>query len=449
MQNPNSSNFSSDSNSKNNCNIPKEIFAQVNEIKNMLSHCGSFDCDGSFYYENILNKIKENNLLKEALKNDNDICNVIKKGVLKEVRNLEASKYYIISNLLKELELNQSDIEIINNLIAKEFAKVANNYLQIAKYFSSDINGVILEVQQGLRYGENPHQKATFYKTIDAKDCSWKQLQGKELSYNNLLDFDAAFNVVNALPTNEPAVAIVKHLNPCGAACGKTLLEALVRARAGDTRSHFGGIIAFNQKVDKEAALAVIDDFTEIVVAPSYDEEALKVFENKKNLRVLTLDFEKKVKTELRSVQGGYLLQDVDKGAHDLNEATFTSDILPTEKQMEDLSFAWALCPYVKSNAIVLVKDKMLIGTGAGQMSRIDSVEIALWKARTHHHDPDGAVAASDAFFPFTDCVEVLAANGIKAIIVPKGAKRDEEVVQKAKELGISLLFANERHFRH
>ncbi|MCB0335992.1 MAG: bifunctional phosphoribosylaminoimidazolecarboxamide formyltransferase/IMP cyclohydrolase, partial [Bdellovibrionales bacterium] len=244
-------------------------------------------------------------------------------------------------------------------------------------------------------------------------------------------------------------VAILKHLNPCGAAVAGTLTEALVGAKQGDPRSHFGGIIAANQEIDAACANEIAKDFTEIVVAPSYSTEAKDILAKKKNVRVIELDFDKPARREMRSVEGGMLIQEPDPGVSSIAQAELQTERALSEQEKIDLQLAWVLCAHLKSNAICLVSNGMLLASGAGQMSRIDAVEVALMKAETHGHSLEGAVAASDAFFPFPDCVEVLAAAGVQAIIVPGGSKGDDAVVSKAKELGISLLFAADRHFRH
>lgn len=359
-------------------------------------------------------------------------------------------------------------LKLRHRLATRVFAELANYNLQIARYFSNvdcedgeltpdtsnsfhmgEYEGVVLKRKQSLRYGENPAQSASFYSAIDKTDQSWQQLQGKELSYNNLLDFDAAFRMIPALPADTPAAVLVKHLNPCGAAFGKTLAQALQKAKECDPRSHFGGIIALNQCVDAEAAKEMTKDFCEIILAPEYTEEALQVLQAKKNVRVLKVDPQHATTTELRSIQSGVLLQTSDRGASAVQEAELVTSRKLSDEEGQDLQLAWNFCAHVKSNAITLAKDGRLISCGAGQMSRIDSLEVALLKCRTHNHDIRGAVAASDAFFPFYDCIEELAKNGVVAVIAPCGANRDEEVKAKAEELGISLLFVQDRHFRH
>lgn len=342
-------------------------------------------------------------------------------------------------------------------LAVKVFTQLAYDNLEIAKYFSglgseagfSSVSGIVLQQEQSLRYGENPHQKAVYYRAVGAPMRDWKQLHGKELSYNNLLDFDAAIRMMRMLPDDVPAAVIIKHLNPCGAAAGSSLLDALKKAKRCDPRSHFGGIIAFNSTVDRSVAEDVKEDFAEIVVAPGYEEDALEVLQRSKNLRIMTVNISDPGSYELRSSAGGYLVQQGDNEVSHLEELEVVSSRPPTPQELKDLQFAWLMCAHVKSNAITLAKDGMLIAVGAGQMSRIDSVELALAKAKRHEHDLKGAVAASDAFFPFTDSVETLAAHGITAIVAPSGAKRDADVVATANRLNVTLLFAPDRHFRH
>jgi phosphoribosylaminoimidazolecarboxamide formyltransferase/IMP cyclohydrolase len=366
------------------------------------------------------------------------------------------------------------------DLAVKVFSRVADYDLQIAKYFSNisfeavgesskvhvhsednfqlgGVSGVVLSQAQELRYGENPHQKAAFYRQVGNLNQSWRQLSGKELSYNNLLDFTAVLNLVRGFSAESsaesgpatPTAVIVKHLNPCGVASSYTLLEALKRAKRGDPRSHFGGVLAFNGCVTEDLANDIREDFAEIIVAPSYEPAALKILKTSKSLRIIEASIEPRNTIELRSVEGGYLMQQSDPGVSLVSSARVVSQVRPSAAQLLDLQFAWTVCAHVKSNAIVLVKDQMLLASGAGQMSRIDSVEVALLKSRTHDHNLQGAVAASDAFFPFPDSISTLADAGITAIIAPGGAKRDEDAIAEANKHNIALLFAEDRHFKH
>ena len=369
-----------------------------------------------------------------------------------------------------------SELKFRCELAAKVFSRVADYDLQIAKYFSNvsfeavgeasrvhvqrennfqlgAVSGVALVQAQELRYGENPHQKAAFYRPVGSIDQGWRQLWGKELSYNNLLDFTAVLNLVrgfNAEPDPAtPTAVIVKHLNPCGVASSYTLLEALKRAKRGDPRSHFGGVLAFNGDVTVEVANDIREDFAEIVVAPSYDPAALEILKTSKNLRIIEASIKARNMIELRSVEGGYLMQQGDPGVSLVSNARVVSQVRPSAPQLLDLQFAWTVCAHVKSNAIVLAKDQMLLATGAGQMSRIDSVEVALLKSKIHQHNLEGAVAASDAFFPFPDSIATLAHAGITAIIAPGGAKRDNDAITEANKHNVALLFAEDRHFKH
>lgn len=355
-------------------------------------------------------------------------------------------------------------------LASKVFTALADYNLAISRYLSAlsvkdqqliystnideeldlcNVEGFILKQYQSLRYGENPAQKAAYYLPYKVTDAPFEQLNGKALSYNNLLDFDAAFKMISSLPAEKPTAIIVKHLNPCGACVADNLTEALSGAKLGDPRSHFGGIIAFNAELDLETAKAVTKDFAEIVIAPAYCAEVLEVLRSKKNLRVIKVPLNNKPSIEMRTILGGMLYQSSDSKISAVSEARVATKREPLAKELSDLELAWRLCSHVKSNAITIVKDDTLLAVGGGQMSRIDAAEVALLKARTHNHQLEGSVAASDAFFPFPDCIEVLAQAGVKAILAPGGAKRDDEVASEAEKAGISLLFSTDRHFRH
>ncbi len=397
-------------------------------------------------------------MLRAAAKNFADVLTIISPD------DYEVAKKIIASELSEG-----SDEESLNfrkSLSVKVFSALANYNLQIAKYFDSleldadlaikdqktsglNVEGYVLEKAQDLRYGENPHQKASFYKPITGAYKDFTQHQGKELSYNNFLDFDAALKIVRAMPKDKPGAIIVKHLNPCGAASANTLVEALRLAKTSDPRSHFGGIIALNKIVDAETAREIVKDFCELVLAESYEPEALQILSKKKNLRVLELDIVSRLSTELRSVEFGYLVQELDRGVSAVEEAKLMTTHNVSDASLNDLQIAWSLCSAVKSNAITLVKNSKLLAAGAGQMSRIDSLDVAFMKAKGHGHDTKGAVAASDAFFPFSDCVEKMKEEGVVAVIVPKGSIKDPDVVSKAKEIGLALYFAEDRHFRH
>ena len=315
---------------------------------------------------------------------------------------------------------------------------------------------------QSLRYGENPHQAAAFYTdgTGRAGVATAKQHQGKELSYNNINDTDAAFELVSEfLPDGGPACAIIKHANPCGVARGASLTEAYLRAFDCDRTSAFGGIIAFNQPLDGATAEEITKIFTEVVIAPGADEEARAIFAAKKNLRLLTTDAladPKAAAITIRQVSGGYLVQDKDNGQIDLSDLKVVTKLKPSDAQLTDLLFAWKVAKHVKSNAIVYVKDGATVGIGAGQMSRVDSSRIAARKAQDMadilglaQSPAIGSVLASDAFFPFPDGLLSAAEAGAKAVIQPGGSMRDDEVIAAADEAGLAMVFTGMRHFRH
>ena len=306
---------------------------------------------------------------------------------------------------------------------------------------------------QGMRYGENPHQKAAFYVENDIPEASIataRQLQGKALSYNNIGDTDAALECVKQFSAG-PACVIVKHANPCGAAYGESLLDAYQRAFSTDSESAFGGIIAFNRELDAETASAIVEkQFVEVIIAPKVAEQAVAAVAAKKNVRLLECGEwpeQPAARFDFKRVNGGLLVQELDL---DLTaELTVVSKRQPTEQEMEDLLFTWRVAKFVKSNAIVYGRDGMTIGVGAGQMSRVNSARIAAIKAEHAGLDVKGAVMASDAFFPFRDGIDNAAAVGISAVIQPGGSIRDEEVIAAADEHGMAMVFTGMRHFRH
>jgi phosphoribosylaminoimidazolecarboxamide formyltransferase / IMP cyclohydrolase len=304
-------------------------------------------------------------------------------------------------------------------------------------------------LKQPLRYGENPHQKASFYQKPLGSAFSIayaKQLHGKELSYNNINDADAALQIVHEF--SEPAAVAVKHSNPCGVGVGETLSEAFQKAFEADSTSIFGGIIALNREVDEKTAEKLKDIFLEIIIAPSFTEEALNILTVKKNLRLLTVPFdgERKAERKFTSIQGGMLVQDLD--TYNLDQATITipTKRQPTDEEWDALKLGWKVVKHVKSNAIVVNGIQMTYGIGAGQMNRVGSANIALEQAG---EKAKGAALASDAFFPMDDTVEAAAKAGITAIIQPGGSKRDEDSIKKADEYGIAMVFTGVRHFKH
>ena len=316
------------------------------------------------------------------------------------------------------------------------------------------------KLAQGLRYGENPHQSAAFYTDGSARPgvATAKQWQGKELSYNNINDTDAAFELVAEFKSG-PACAIIKHANPCGVGQGKTLTEAYQRAYQCDQTSAFGGIVALNQPLDAATAEEIVKIFTEVVIAPGASDEARAIFAAKKNLRLLTTDAlpdAKKGNLAFRQVAGGFLVQDSDVDTVTAADLKVVTKRAPTEAELADLLFAWKVAKHVKSNAIVYVKDGATVGVGAGQMSRVDSTRIAARKAEDMadvlglaKSPTIGAVVASDAFFPFPDGLLTAAAAGATAVIQPGGSMNDQAVIDAADAEGLAMVFTGQRHFRH
>ncbi len=307
---------------------------------------------------------------------------------------------------------------------------------------------------QSLRYGENPHQKAAFYvdgKQSESSVSTARQIQGKELSYNNIADTDAALECVKSFA--EAACVIVKHANPCGVAVDANILDAYNRAYSTDPTSAFGGIIAFNRPLDAETAKTIIErQFVEVIIAPDVDEAAVAALKAKPNVRVLVCGALDKVNLptlDFKRVTGGMLLQDRDTGMVSKTDLKIVTRRQPTQQELSDLLFAWKVAKFVKSNAIVYAKDGMTIGVGAGQMSRVYSARIAVIKAQDANLEVKGSVMASDAFFPFRDGIDAAAEAGITAVIQPGGSMRDVEVIKAADEHGMAMVFTGMRHFRH
>jgi phosphoribosylaminoimidazolecarboxamide formyltransferase/IMP cyclohydrolase len=317
------------------------------------------------------------------------------------------------------------------------------------------------KLAQGLRYGENPHQQAAFYTDGTRREgvATAQQWQGKELSYNNINDTDAAFELVAEFGGGAPACAIIKHANPCGVATGETLAEAYARAFDCDRTSAFGGIIALNRPLDAATAERIVEIFTEVVIAPGASDEAKAIFAAKKNLRLLTtagLPDARAKGLAFKQVAGGFLVQDRDAGAIAAGDLKVVTKRKPSETELSDLLFAWKVAKHVKSNAIVYVKDGATVGVGAGQMSRVDSTRIAARKSQDMAEVlglpaplTRGSVVASDAFFPFADGLLAAAEAGATAIIQPGGSMRDDEVIAAADAAGLAMVFTGQRHFRH
>jgi phosphoribosylaminoimidazolecarboxamide formyltransferase/IMP cyclohydrolase len=318
--------------------------------------------------------------------------------------------------------------------------------------FSNTINLQFVK-SQTMRYGENLHQSAAFYKELDlfeASVSSSHQIQGKPLSYNNLADADAALECVRDF--EDPSCVIIKHANPCGVATRVNIHEAYQSAYLTDPTSAFGGIIAFNRELDKETAKSIIDQqFVEVIIAPHITDSAKDILLSKENIRVLECgDLQKAQQSfDYKKISGGILIQDKDLSLLSSSDMKCVTSISPNESQMKDLLFAWKVAKHVKSNAIVYAKDQMTIGVGAGQMSRVYSAKIAGIKASDENLMVKGSVMASDAFFPFRDGIDAAAQAGISAIIHPGGSMRDDEVISAANEHDIAMIFTGMRHFRH
>jgi phosphoribosylaminoimidazolecarboxamide formyltransferase / IMP cyclohydrolase len=337
-------------------------------------------------------------------------------------------------------------------LATTAFAHVATYDADIAAWFQRDqafpdTFTTALPRRQVLRYGENPHQGAAFYAEPGAGGLGAAEvLGGKELSYNNLIDTDAAWGM--AVDLDEPCVAIIKHTNPAGMATADDLPTAYSRALEGDPVSAFGGIVAANRTIDRVTAERIVEVFTEVVVAPGFDDDALEVLRSKQNLRIVRMPSAERPNAgwTVRTIAGGLLVQDGDVGDEPFDEWRVVTETQPDDATLDDLRFAWIVAKHTKSNAIVFVKDRQLVGCGAGQMSRVDSVRLAVEKSGERH---TGAVMASDAFFPFRDGPDAAAAAGIRAIVQPGGSVRDDEVIAAADEHGIPMVFTGRRHFRH
>jgi len=355
-------------------------------------------------------------------------------------------------------------------LAVAAFNRISNYDAAISDYLSSigdggarslfpaQANGRFVKLQD-LRYGENPHQQAAFYRDLYPAPGSLvtaRQLQGKELSYNNIADADAAWECVKSFAA--PACVIVKHANPCGVAVGRDALESYSKAFKTDPTSAFGGIIAFNRPVDAAAAQAVSKQFVEVLMAPAFSAEALEVFKAKANVRVLEIplpaggatDWDRgRNAMDIKRIGSGILMQTADNRELALSELKVVTKKQPTSQDLQDLLFAWTVAKFVKSNAIVFCKDGMTMGVGAGQMSRLDSARIASIKAQHAGLSLQGTVVASDAFFPFRDGLDVVVDAGASCVIQPGGSMRDEEVINAANERGVAMVFSGVRHFRH
>lgn len=359
--------------------------------------------------------------------------------------------------VLSEIRTNgNTALETRLKLSAKAYTHTALYDSHIATYMrrQAGLNEKLFlafDEVQSLRYGENPHQKAMFYRSEEEVPYSVayaKQLGGKELSYNNIQDANAALQIVREF--DEPFAVGLKHMNPCGAATGKDIKEAWTKSYEADKVSIYGGIVAVNRPLDGETAKLMKPIFLEIVMAPDFEPEALEVFASKKNLRLLKVNMDKcdKKQKQYVGVTGGLLVQDADLECKEVKEDMTVTERKPSADELADMNFGWHIVKHVKSNAIVVVKNGATVGVGAGQMNRVGSAEIALEEAKAAGHT-DGLVLASDGFLPFDDTVEFASKYGVTAIVQPGGSIRDEDSIKKANEKGIAMLFTGMRHFKH
>ncbi|XQY92194.1 bifunctional phosphoribosylaminoimidazolecarboxamide formyltransferase/IMP cyclohydrolase [Metabacillus sp. HB246100] len=382
-------------------------------------------------------------MLRSAAKNHEDVTVLV-----------DPQDYQVV---LEELKASgEVSLEKKQRLAAKVFRHTAAYDALIAEFLTKKVGEedpesvtYTFEKKQALRYGENPHQNASFYQkpfVPVASLANAKQLHGKELSFNNIKDADAALQIVREF--TEPAAVAVKHMNPCGVGVGASIVEAFARCYEADPTSIFGGIVALNHEVDGETATKLHEIFLEIVIAPSFSQEALDILTAKKNLRLLTIDVNGSSKPEkvLQSVRGGLLVQDEDTLSLDDVEVTIPTKREPSDQEWKDLTLAWKVVKHVKSNAIVLAKDEMTVGVGAGQMNRVGAAKIAIEQAL---EKAQGSALGSDAFFPMSDTVEAAAKAGVTAIIQPGGSIKDEDSIRMADEYGITMVFTGVRHFKH
>ena len=384
-------------------------------------------------------------MLRSAAKNHESVTVVV-----------DPSDYLLVATEIKNN--GNTSLELRRKLAAKVFARTAAYDAAIAAHLEKQfkLNEELPTIftltsarAQNLRYGENPHQKAALYGRFNEY---FRQLHGKELSYNNILDLCSAANLISEFLDDSPTVAILKHTNPCGVAWGKTLKEAWDKAYATDKQAPFGGIIAVNKILDEQCAMAISEIFSEVIIAPDFTTEAFKVLQKKKNLRLMQMVKPPSVDCnyDIRTVgANSFLVQQPDIKSDVETNWKVVTDRPPTKNEMAAMKFGWKIVKHVKSNAIVFVAPDRTLGIGAGQMSRVDSVRIAIWKAAEAGLPLEGSVVCSDAFFPFPDGVISAAEAGAAAVIQPGGSIRDQEVIKAANEKNIAMVFTGTRHFRH
>jgi phosphoribosylaminoimidazolecarboxamide formyltransferase/IMP cyclohydrolase len=385
-------------------------------------------------------------MIRAAAKNHNDVT------VITDINDYDL--------LLSELRINDNhtSLDFRMNMAAKAFNKTAEYDIMIANWFNDKTNNssdlhIRAQHKQDLRYGENPHQKAKLYKVSNEAIVGAVQIQGKELSFNNINDADSAFALVREF--KDPAAAIIKHANPCGVAESTELVDAFIKAKNCDPISSFGGIVALNRILDLATAEKIKESFFEVIIAPEITDEAKDLLASKKNMRILLCDFTiTNNNLDIRAVLGGVLVQDRDLLSVSAKDLEIVTKKQPNEQEIANMIFAFKAVKHVRSNAVLFAKNQMSIAIGAGQMSRVDSVRIAtlklndFYQANQNFHK-DNLVLASDAFFPFADGVELAAKAGVTAIIQPGGSVRDAEVIEKAEQLNIAMAFTKIRHFKH
>ena len=377
-------------------------------------------------------------LIRAAAKNFADVICVASVDDYAEFLNLISEKNGSIS------------IENRKRFAAKAFNVSSHYDTAIFNYFNKNNEETVLKISETngnvLRYGENPHQKGFFFGDFDAM---FTKLNGKELSYNNLLDVDAAVNLINEFKGEAPTFAILKHNNACGFAQSNTIHQAYVDALAGDPVSAFGGVLIGNTEIDKATAEEISSLFCEVIIAPSYNAEALEILKGKKNRIILILNDVELPQTNVRSCLNGILVQDRNNITDTIEGLKYVTNNKPTKNELDDLIFASKICKHTKSNTIVLVKNKKLLASGTGQTSRVDALEQAIHKAKTFKFDLSGAVMASDAFFPFPDCVEIAKKAGVTAVIQPGGSIKDQLSIDYCNENNVAMVMTGTRHFKH
>lgn len=381
-------------------------------------------------------------MIRASSKNYKDVCTLVNPEMYKE--------------FIEEMKNNNGSVsDEFSFRCAREVFRHTSRYdFEIASYFSKKVEeenmlpdemDIRLLKVQNLRYGENPHQLAAWYRFSD-KEFSRQQFQGKELSFNNLLDMEASYLLVNRF--SMPACVIVKHNNPCGVAIGECISTAYEKALETDPMSAFGGIVSFNRKVERAIAEKIVERFYEVVVAPDYDEDALGVFKKKENVRVIKSPSDIKFRYDFKTLNDGFLVQTSDDKEFEKTEVVTKRS--PDKREMDALKFSWTVCKSVKSNTIVIATEQQTIGIGAGQMSRYDSARIAVMKMKDNFQkEIKPLVVASDAFFPFPDSIDVLKDAGVSAIIQPGGSLNDKKVIQACDKYGIAMVLTGMRHFRH